>query len=255
MEPEINKPHGKNKREEEPSPYAEVRTSGTCLYRLYYSFLFFTKGRQPILVDALAERLPALLKEICDHYEYDLVGCSVRPNQLQIVLGVKPTAAPSETVGNIKRGAARLMFEHFLDLETQLGKRTLWAEGYFVESYHWKGIEPLLRSFEKGSAPHAKSEEKPVNGAPSQKAEPLAEAEKKSLSPRLVESLLEHLLPTEQQVLTLLYGLRGERARPLEQVAVILTMKAEEVKQIEADAIEKLRELVTRKKPTRVVAS
>jgi REP element-mobilizing transposase RayT len=264
MEPEVKKLYKKHRHDEESSPYAQVRSSGVCLYRLFYSFLFFTRSRQPVLTGEIAERLPDFIREICERYEYDLIGHTIRPHQVHVVISVKPSVLPSDVVGNIKRGTAHHVFNTFPEMEVKLGKRSLWAEGYFVESLHWQHVETLVKSFAKPAvqlAPvpaeraSANSPEKhlpaSVTSAKPLSAQARGENTKPSrLSPEQIDGLLGYLLPTEQQVLTLLYGLQGERARPIEQVAIVLSLKPEEVKQIEEESIHKLK-ILAKEKPAK----
>lgn len=264
MEPEVKKLYKKHRHDEESSPYAQVRSSGVCLYRLFYSFLFFTRSRQPVLTGEIAERLPDFIREICERYEYDLIGYAIRSHQVQVVISVKPSVLPSDIVGNIKRGTAHHVFNTFPEMELKLGKRSLWAEGYFVESLHWQHVDTLVKSFAKPTAqPSPAFSEKPAASslepslpAQSSSSKPSSapcledKAKPVRLSPELINGLLRYLLPTEQQVLILLYGLRGERARPIEQVAIVLSLKPEEVKQIEEESIDKLK-ILAREKPAK----
>lgn len=264
MEPEVKKLYKKHRHDEESSPYAQVRSSGVCLYRLFYSFLFFTRSRQPVLTGEIVERLPDFIREICERYEYDLIGYAIRSHQVHVVISVKPSVLPSDVVGNIKRGTAHHVFNAFPEMEVRLGKRSLWAEGYFVESLHWQQVDTLVKSFTKPTTqPSSTFSEKPAAGSPGQHLPVSVPASKPThtprreergkpvrLSPELINGLLGYLLPTEQQVLILLYGLRGERARPIEQVAVVLSLKPEEVKQIEEESIDKLK-ILAREKPAK----
>lgn len=210
------------------------------------------------------ERLPDFIREICERYEYDLIGYAIRPHQVHVVISVKPSVLPSDVVGNIKRGTAHHVFNTFPEMEVRLGKRSLWAEGYFVESLHWQQVDTLVKSFAKPTTqPPPTFSEKPAAGSPEQPLPASIPASKPSnaprreergkpvrLSPELINGLLGYLLPTEQQVLILLYGLRGERARPIEQVAIVLSLKPEEVKQIEEESIDKLK-ILAREKPAK----
>lgn len=265
MEPEVKKLYKKHRHDEESSPYAQVRSSGVCLYRLFYSFLFFTRSRQPVLTGEIAGRLPEFIREICERYEYDLIGYAIRSHQVHVVISVKPSVLPSDVVGNIKRGTAHHVFNTFPDMEVRLGKRSLWAEGYFVESLHWQHAESLVKSFARPPAkplststekPSAHSPEKYLPNHPAPTSKPLSArargegVKSGKLSPELINGLLGYLLPTEQQVLILLYGLRGERTRPIEQVAIVLSLKPEEVKQIEEESIDKLK-ILAKEKPAK----
>lgn len=200
------------------SPYAKSRTSGSCVYRIYYSFIFYARGRKPILTDPLSSRLKEFVGNICEKYEYELVSFNQKDNQVTVILGAKPINNPSDIVGNLKRGVAHLAFEAFPELESQLGKRSLWAEGYLVDTINWRQLESIVAA-RGGGGQTTKS--------------PLKNAQ--------VEALVDKLPLPHREVVGLLYGLKGEKPRTHEQVALALGMTHEEVVNAERAGLAKLK--------------
>ena len=64
-------------------------------------------------------------------------------------------------------------------------------------------------------------------------------------------TLIENLDPREQLVLTLRFGLKGSEQQTLVQVSKVLGVSKERVRQIEARALQKLREMPQRSGPSR----
>lgn len=239
MNSDVKRSSDQARRRGEQSPFAHLKRSGSCLYRLYYSFVFFTRGRQPVLEQRIVESLGGFLQEVCTRYNYELIGFVAHPNQLQVVVNVKPIVTPAEIVSNLKRATAHLVFEHFPDLETRLGKRSLWGDGYLVDSISWRHVEALLRNMAKAASPAIA----PVIPTTHEQSRSCETPKPRRLAPTVINELLEQLLPVEQQVLILLYGLRGERSRTHEEVGIVLNLQPHEVKQIEEISIRKLRDL------------
>lgn len=64
------------------------------------------------------------------------------------------------------------------------------------------------------------------------------------LHPKQIERAIDELLPAEQAVVRLLYGLQGEQIHTLEQAADKLGLKPQEVYQMAQESIAKIRELL-----------
>ena len=79
----------------------KYRTSSHSRYDLKYHFVWITKYRKPILVDAVGNRLRELVREVC------------RTNEVEILEG------------------SLMEFRH---LQKAYWGRHLWARGYFVAS-------------------------------------------------------------------------------------------------------------------------
>jgi RNA polymerase primary sigma factor len=59
-----------------------------------------------------------------------------------------------------------------------------------------------------------------------------------------IGKLIDGLIPREQLILRLRYGLSGENEHTLEQIGQILSLSRERVRQLEARALKRLRETV-----------
>jgi RNA polymerase sigma factor (sigma-70 family) len=80
-------------------------------------------------------------------------------------------------------------------------------------------------------------------------ADPVAEGEYERIMRRIeietIRDLTETLTPREREILQLHYGLEGEPARTLRAIAEVIGISAERVRQIEEQALDKLRRSVT----------
>ena len=59
----------------------------------------------------------------------------------------------------------------------------------------------------------------------------------------ILQELLDHLTPRQQQILRLHYGMEDGQCRSLEQIGSILGISKERARQVEHQALDKLRKL------------
>jgi len=225
---------GKPARQTVGSSYEQVHTSGSSAYRLYCLTTFYTRARQPLLDEEVIPVFYHALREVCQQYEYQLLAYYLKPNQVNLLLSYKPTVALTELVGNIKRGTAHRLFEALPRLERRTGKRSFWADGYYVETVNYRQVGALVRQW-KARVKRSKA----LLAAQAEAFDPL------SIDGKTLERALVELLPAERALIKLLHGLNGERVHTPNEVAEIHSLKVEEVCQIEQEVLQKLRELLT----------
>mgnify|MGYP001773507251 CR=1 FL=1 len=225
---------GKPARQTVGSLYEEVHTSGSSAYRLYCLVTFYTRARQPLLDEEVLPHFHHALREVCKQYEYQLIAYSLKPNQVNLLIRYKPMVALTDLVGNIKRGTAHRLFEALPRLERRIGKRSFWAEGYYVETVGYRQVEGIVRLWHE-----REKRSKALMTAKAEAFDPL------SIDGKALERAMEELLPAERALIKLLHGLHGERVHTPEEVAEMLSLKVEEVRQIEQEVMHKLREWLT----------
>ncbi|MCS7209978.1 MAG: IS200/IS605 family transposase, partial [Fimbriimonadales bacterium] len=219
------KPSGSLQQRVARSPFERLRTTGSSAYRLYALIAFYARAKKPLFDDEVTALFTQVLPEVCQSYEYELIAYRIMPNQVHLIVGFKPTDAIADVVSDIKRSSAHRLFEGIPRLETEIGKRNFWAEGYFAETLGHTQIEPLLRMWQNRS----RGEEPILVQIVYDLAQPI--------HPKQMERVLDELLPAERVVMRLLHGLQGEQAHTLEQAAEKLSLKPEEVQQIAQESM------------------
>lgn len=211
------------------SPFEKLRTTGSSAYRLYALVAFYARAKKALFDQEVTALFAKVLPEVCQSYEYELIAYRVLPNQVHLLLGIKPTDAIADVVSNIKRSTAHRLFEGIPRLEEEIGKRNFWAEGYFTETLGHTQIDPTIRSWQQRS----KEEGAILMQIVYDLVQPL--------HPKQIERVIDDLLPAERVVVRLLYGLEGEQIHTLEQAAEKLGLKPHEVEQIAQKSIAKIR--------------
>lgn len=234
------KPVGSSQQRVAKSPFEKLRTTGSSAYRLYALIAFYARAKKPLFDQEVTALFSQVLLEICHSYEYELIAYRVTPNQVHLILGFKPTDAIADVVSDIKRSTAHRLFEGIPRLETEIGKRNFWAEGYFAETLGHTQIESTLRMWQNRS----RNEEPILVQIVHDLTHPL--------HPKQIERALDDLLPAERVVMRLLHGLQGEQAHTLEQAAEKLSLKPEEVQQIAQESMMKIRALLRERRAERI---
>lgn len=235
----VKKPSGSSHQRVAKSPFEKLRTTGSSAYRLYALIAFYARAKKPLFDAEVTALFSQVILEVCQGYEYELIAYRVMPNQVHLIVGFKPMDAIADVVSNIKRSTAHRLFEGIPRLETEIGKRNFWAEGYFAESLGHTQIEPTLRLWQR----RTKGEEPVLVQIVYDLAQPL--------NPKLIERMMDELLPAERVVMRLLHGLQGEQVHTLEQAAEKLSLKPEEVQRIAQESIEKIREMLRNRRAER----
>ena len=82
--------------------------------------------------DDVEAYLKRLLKNICDHYEYDLLEIETMPDHIHLFISAKPTVAPVTIIKTLKSISAVWIFRKFPDLK----KRKFWGSGLWSKGYY-----------------------------------------------------------------------------------------------------------------------
>lgn len=209
------------------SPFEKLRTGGSSVYRLYAIVAFYARERKPLLDERVSKIFCEVLPEVCKSYDYELIAFRLTREQVHLVLGFKPVDALADVVSNIKRSTAHRIFEAMPELETQIGRRNFWAEGYIVETMGYDQVEPFVLQWERRYS----SESSIVR---------IVYDDETSIPPKAWTRAKEILLPLEWAVVKMLYGLEGETPKKPEEVAEVLSLKPDDVAQIHKETLRRV---------------
>ncbi len=110
------------------------RTSSHSRYDLKYHFVWVTKYRKPILVDAVGVRLREVVREVCRTNDIEILEGAVSRDHVHVLLSCPPNISPSKVMQFIKGKSSRKLMMEFKHLQKAYWGRHLWARGYFVAS-------------------------------------------------------------------------------------------------------------------------
>ena len=81
----------------------ETKTTKHSAYNINYHIVFCPKYRHSVLKGDIEVYLKRLLKNICNHYEYDLLEIETMPDHVHLFISAKPTVAPVTIVKTFKK--------------------------------------------------------------------------------------------------------------------------------------------------------
>ena len=110
------------------------RTGSHSRYDLKYHFVWITKYRKPVLVDAVGIRLRELVREVCRTNEIEILEGAVSRDHVHVLLACPPHQSPRQVMPSLKGKSSRKLLMEFKHLQKAFWGRHLWARGYFVAS-------------------------------------------------------------------------------------------------------------------------
>jgi len=108
-------------------------SSQTSIYFLNYHFVWCSKYRRKVLVDAIAKRLDDLIRLKCQELKCEVLALSIESDHVHLFVKASPQLAPNRIIGTIKGYTSRLMRQQFPELRSKLP--TLWTRSYFVSTH------------------------------------------------------------------------------------------------------------------------
>jgi len=108
-------------------PYAH---NAGAVYALKYHLVWCPKYRLPVLVDAVADRLRALLADKAGELGATLHALDVMPDHVHLFVASDPTRAPAHLAAQFKGFTSHVLRREFPHLRSRLP--TLWSRSYFV---------------------------------------------------------------------------------------------------------------------------
>ncbi len=81
------------------------------------NLVWVTKYRYKILTGDIAERVRAMVRQVCETFEIRIVSGVVSKDHVHILASAPPNMAPSEIMRRIKGNTASRLFEEFPHLK------------------------------------------------------------------------------------------------------------------------------------------
>jgi putative transposase len=73
-----------------------------------------------------------ILNDTCNRNQFHLLESETEEDWLRLLLSLRPSHSPAKAVQTIKTNLSRWMFDAFSEMESELGKRSLWSRGYYL---------------------------------------------------------------------------------------------------------------------------
>ena len=108
----------------------KYRSNHNVSYACTYHVVWCPKYRRKVLVEAVAERLELIIREVCQEHQAEVVNLEVMPDHVHVLVGCDPQLGIHRLVKLIKSRSSRRLRQEFPPLTTRIP--TLWTNSYFV---------------------------------------------------------------------------------------------------------------------------
>ncbi len=108
------------------------KSNRNVFYSCKYHVVWCPKYRRKVLVQAIAERVAQIIREVCAEHEADVLSVEVMPDHVHLLVECDPQLGIHRLVRLIKGRSSRLLRQEFPLLKRKLP--TLWTNSYFVST-------------------------------------------------------------------------------------------------------------------------
>lgn len=106
------------------------KSNRNVFYSCKYHVVWCPKYRRKVLVEGIAERLAAIIREVCQEYQAEVLSLEIMPDHVHLLAECDPQFGIHRLVRLIKGRSSRFLRQEFPTLKRKLP--TLWTNSYFV---------------------------------------------------------------------------------------------------------------------------
>lgn len=110
----------------------EFKSNNNVVYSCKYHVVFCPKYRRKVLVNGVDDRLKAVIQQVADETQSEVLELEVMPDHVHLLCEVDPQFGIHKFVKRVKGHSSRLLRQEFPHLKSRLP--TLWTHSYFVST-------------------------------------------------------------------------------------------------------------------------
>jgi len=122
------------------------KSNRNIYYSCKYHVVWCPKYRRKVLVEAVAECLATIIREVCQEHQAEVVRLEIMPDHVHLLVEVDPQFGLHRLVKLIKGRSSRLLRQAFPSLKTRMP--TLWTNSYFVRTVGGAPLSVIQQSIE-----------------------------------------------------------------------------------------------------------
>jgi REP element-mobilizing transposase RayT len=119
--------------------------------QIYIQIVFAVEGRQSLIAPERNDELQKYITGIVSGQRHKLIAVNNMPDHLHLLIGLRPDAALSELVRDIKASSSR-----FINEKRWVMGRFSWQEGFGAFSYSRSQLSAVIRYIENQQKHHAR---------------------------------------------------------------------------------------------------
>ena len=120
--------------------------------QIYVHVVFAVEGRQNLIQPEHNDELQKYITGIVSAQKHKLIAINNMPDHLHLLVGLRPDAALSELVRDIKANSSR-----FISEKLWMSGRFSWQEGFGAFSYSHSQLGTVIRYIQNQETHHAKT--------------------------------------------------------------------------------------------------
>ena len=110
---------------------SEYRKGSHSVFSIHLYLVWITKYRKKVLTGAVAQRIRALIRNICERHQVEIMQGHISRDHIHLFVSIPPSLAVSKLVQQLKGRTSYTMLNEFPELRRQYWGRHIWARGYF----------------------------------------------------------------------------------------------------------------------------
>jgi putative transposase len=122
------------------------KSNNNVVYSCKYHVVWCPKYRRKVLTDAIAERLRAILHEVCAAQGADVLELEVLPDHVHLLVECDPQFGIHRLIKLCKGRSSRLLRQEFPQLRRRLP--SLWTNSYFVSTLGGAPLAVIMQYIE-----------------------------------------------------------------------------------------------------------
>jgi putative transposase len=123
------------------------KSNRNVYYSCQYHIVWCPKYRRKVLVEAVAERLVQIIREVCQEREAEVLSLEIMPDHVQMLVECDPQFGIHRLVRLIKGRSSRFLRQEFPALKRKLP--TLWTNSYCVSTVGGAPLSVIKQYLEK----------------------------------------------------------------------------------------------------------
>jgi len=123
------------------------KSNRNVYYSCQYHIVWCPKYRRKLLVEAVAERLAQIIREVCQEREAEVLSLEIMPDHVQMLVECDPQFGIHRLVRLIKGRSSRFLRQEFPALKRKLP--TLWTNSYCVSTVGGAPLSVIKQYLEK----------------------------------------------------------------------------------------------------------
>ena len=129
-----------------PDYAVTYKSNRNVVYSCKYHVVWCPKYRREVLVEGVAIRLEAVIRNVCTESDAEILEMEVMPDHVHLLVEVDPQYGIHRLIKQIKGRSSRLLRQEFPFLRSRLP--TLWTNSYFVSTVGGAPLEVIKQYIE-----------------------------------------------------------------------------------------------------------